>query len=127
MREIVVFPVSDLDSGDIVAPVIDVSDSEKMVGFSFPRCTSSAPDVWPSEDTTIFMLIEQNVDGGDSWRHLLSCPAKGGIMYEGSKRSEVALAYGVTQLFPGVGRRLRCTLTVTGGPLRSTGTLLLDE
>lgn len=121
-----VIPLADYPTGVHEFGPATVSNKAVRLGFSVARCTTATPDIWPNEATTIFVELEGSLDNGATWAEWGSWGAKGGIHVR-KDGTELPESWMMGPLIAGNNRRLRIRVTITNGPLRSSGSMLVDE
>lgn len=116
-----VIPLAGYATGQRTFGPINILDAATSFYFECQRCTSADPTIWPNETTGLNLDAEISLDGGTTWIPAGGFGAVGGIFVLRSGQ-ESALTTFETPLQPGTGRKLRVTITVTNGPLRTSGT-----
>lgn len=111
------FPLTNYAEGTYTLPSSVVPSAARAVSFSIARCTSATPTIWPSASVKISVSLEVSIDNGATWRFLSGYTAEGGIVGKNGVEAPKSSFY--VDLPSGVNRRLRGSLTITGGTLRS--------
>lgn len=94
-----------------------------QISVEVARCTSVDPTIWPNDTTLLDLNIDLSMDGGATvFTSAGTGQAKGGIV---SRNGVEADATRVTLIGipPGANRAVRLSATITGGPLRTSGTI----
>ena len=97
-----------------------VADSDKVTVLTVDRTPAGGLNSLTAA-TTIDLLVEQSDDGGVTWFLIVDGIIQGGPVPQGKAppgTSQVACTFA-----PGTGRRVRATMTVTGGPVTMQGSL----
>lgn len=115
-----VFPLADYPNGTQVTPALTIEDTATSTYFEIARCTSATPTIWSSNTMKISIIQELSFDGGNSWQLVAGFSAVGGIFVE-KNGVESPLNAQITQLPPGVGRKIRAQITLENGPIRTQG------
>ena len=116
-----VLPLNDYPNGTHVG-TFNIGDTVTGWWFEIARCTTADPTIWPNASTTISVQMELSRDNGQTWEGAGWFNAEGGILVQRDGSDTPAVRFSST-LRPGTQRRLRATITIAGGPLRSFGTL----
>lgn len=112
-------PLADYPSGARALPETSVLDAATVFYFEIARCTSADPTIWPDAATTLSLDLEISYDNGATWRDWAGFQDGGGIvMFKGAERAVSTLK---APMEPGANRRIRGTVTITNGPLRTQG------
>jgi len=106
-------------------PEATLPDWAVELTIEIARCTSAEPDVWPLRTTKLVFALEYTFDGttwlawqrGESW---------GGIDLN-KLGVEIEYLTFSAPFTPGVNRKVRGTLTIEGGPLRTTAFITLSS
>lgn len=99
-----------------------IPDDTTVIRFELQRCTTIDPTIWPNASTEVEMGMEASFDDGGTWSPAGGFTAVGGIhiLRSGAELATTSIDVGV---LPGIGRQLRATFTITGGPCRTSGTI----
>lgn len=124
LRE-VTLPLMNYPGGSRQVGPINVPDSARELYFEFLRCTSADTTVWPNEATHIQMDFEGSTDGVN-WIPAGGFGARGGIKTK-LNGEQMSLTTVSISLPPFTGRRLRATVTITNGPMRTQGAFELRD
>lgn len=120
------FPLGDYPSGTNQFGPFNVRPQDELFQLQVRRCTTADPTIWPNVATTLELTMELSVDNGATWQQAGGFKAEGGIIDAGP-RGEVEFTSYKTDLGQGNQRRLRGSVTIINGPLRTEGFLdLLD-
>jgi hypothetical protein len=101
---------------------IDIADDVISVDISIARCTTATPTIWPNASTIVDVLPEISVDGGTTWSEAGRATSNGGISF-GKGGVEVANMLAGGSLPQTTARKYRVTVTISGGPLRSSASI----
>lgn len=118
-----VLPLANYPNGTRVLGPIDFADDVTSVDFSIARCTTATPTIWPNVSTTLDVVPEVSVDGGVTWTEAGAFHSYGGIASGKGGVGEAAFTIGGGSLPAGTNRQYRVTVTIGGGPLRSSATV----
>lgn len=118
----IVLPTRNYQTGTEQVTLPDPPAGATVVAFEIARCTSAEPNIWPNEATVFAARLEESLDGGATWDRAIGFSASGGIVLDKSG-AEATVSSLSAALRAGSNRKLRATVTITNGPLRSTGTL----
>lgn len=111
------FPLANYAAGTRSLPSSIVPDAARAISLSIRRCTTADPTIWPLDTVSVSVMLETSVDGGQSWRPLAGYTAQGGIA--DNKGVEAPESSFYVDLPQGTARRIRGTVTISGGVLRS--------
>ena len=100
---------------------LNVPDFVRYLQFEIARCTSVDLSIWTSALTLLAMRFEVSIDGGE-WRPAGGFDGAGGISRD-RQGNEVTKSLFKVDVPPGVNRRIRATVDISNGPLRTTGTM----
>lgn len=121
-NQIFSFGVTNIPSGTFQIPATSIGASVTSLTLSLARCTTATPTIWPNQTTTLDMQLEVSFDNRASWLPGGSITgAKGGVEL---KRDGVTENPSADFTFSYGGQSptdVRGSLTVTGGPLRTSG------
>lgn len=121
------FPLADYANGTQVTPAMNVRVQDIAFYLSIRRCTTADNTIWPNASTLLDVLVELSEDAGANWRPLGGFTSSGGISPGKGPNGEAPNTGFQTNIGTGNQRRLRATITISGGPLRSEGFIeLLD-
>lgn len=110
-------PLGDYPVGTYSFGPVSVADDVTRIYLRIARRTTATPTIWPSASVAIRLDPEIEIDG--VWRPYAGGQSVGGIVMAkngGELTHDVIGGY----VPPGINRRLRGSLTVTGGTLRSS-------
>ena len=124
MAKIVVFPLGNYNGIRTFGPV-GIDDGLTRVGFELARCTTLEPTIWPDVSTTIELSVEMSLDGGVEWVSCGGFTAQGGIHVRRDDIEAPVSSY-TTWLPAGTNRQARGTLVITNGPLRTSGSVIIE-
>ena len=124
MSSVQIFPLNNYPNG-VHGPFgpVDLADDVTSVLMSVARCTTPTPTIWPNESTVLDVLPEVSTDGGSTWTEAGRSVSPGGIYVSPRNNQEVAFSQSGGSLPVATGRKYRVTVTITGGPLRSSATI----
>lgn len=105
----------------IVGPV-SIGDAITDIVFALARCTTATPTIWPLTTTFLTFMLEQSNDGGVTWIRIGGASSNGGIALDDFGQESPTFSDEVL-LQAGTSRQLRMHITITGGPLRTQGTV----
>lgn len=117
MADITVLPLADYQSGSHIFGPVSVPDGISALVLRVARCTSATPQIWPDASTTFAVSLDVFRDG--EWRNWVGMTSEGGITLN-RQGQEAAFSLIGGALPAGINRKLRGTVTIGGGPLRST-------
>ena len=104
----------------------DVEPGATRWALFLDRCTTATPTIWPNVSTTLKIDAEMSTDGGVTWEYASgSSPSPGGIQIgsDGVMVGENAVYEHSAYLRPAPSRRLRISVVIAGGPLRTSGSV----
>jgi hypothetical protein len=124
MTRSVDLPLANYPNGTRSTAWRTIPNAATYAGVELARCTSADPTTWPSASTMVDLTIEISLDGGNTVALSATsgqCP--GGIV-PGKGGGDAPLTRIALQPLPGgTNRMVRITATVTGGPIRTSGTV----
>jgi hypothetical protein len=98
--------------------------SDTSLRVALARCTPEAPDVWPSKDTRVAIVVE--VLNGSEWTEWLVLTSEGGLAYLDEEQTKVcaetSLYFALPEPKPDA---VKVRLDVENGPPVSRGTVEL--
>lgn len=103
-----------------------VPDWVKFIGVELTRCTAATPTIWPNQSTQFAAVMEMSMDGGSTWGPAGRVTAIGGIFTNKLGVEAQVTAFSAT-VTPGVGRLIRGTASIAGGPLRTEVSVVLSD
>ncbi len=116
----VVLPLATYPNGTTPTDTVDVPDSATVVRIATLRCTAIQSDIWP--DTETFGLFASEIDTGTGFDALQNGAVEGwGGIAKNKFGVDIPEMWCSCALPSGTGRRMRGSLTVTDGPLRTQG------
>lgn len=104
---------------------VNVGNNVQRVGIEIQRCTTATPTVWPDPASSIDVKLDVSFDNGTTWQYAGGAGAVGGIHVrrDGQESAYSSLSIGV----PGSAeRRLRGSVTIVNGPIRTSAAVTLD-
>lgn len=104
----------------------NVPDWVTFIGVELTRCTSATPTIWPNQSTQFEAVMELSMDGGATWEAAGRVTAVGGIYVNKLGVEAQVTAFSAT-VTPGVGRLIRGTASIAGGPLRTEVSVVLSD
>jgi hypothetical protein len=110
-------PLANYPNGVHQLPTYDIPDNATEIEVHIARCTAATPTIWPNASTNIDVRPEVSIDGGP-WVAEGRFTGDGGI-YVNKAGLEVPETFNTIGLPAGVNRKLRASVTITGGPLRT--------
>jgi hypothetical protein len=128
MSSIPVLPLGNYANGTSVlggATGIQVASDVTSIDISLACCTSADPTIWPDINTVLTIKPEVSTDDGVTWVEAGASVTPGGI-HQSKNGGELAFVRSGGSLPAQVGavaRRYRCTVTVAGGPCRTSATV----
>lgn len=113
-------PLADYPSGTQNLPVTSVPDTANFFYLEIQRCTSATPTIWPNEATTLTIDLEISYDNGVTWQDFAGYQDSGGIVinHNGVEQPNSVMQ---APMEPGTKRKLRGTVVIANGPLRTQG------
>jgi hypothetical protein len=123
MGSVVLFPLGNYGNGSRQIGPHTIPGQINSVSFSLLRCTTADPTIWPNASTTFSIAMEVSYDDGVTWEDYGGFSAAGGIVPGKGGVGESAVSKGTWPFSGPVSVQARATVTVSGGPLRSEGTL----
>ena len=120
-----VIPLADYPDGTYQIPESVISNSAVAIDFKLQRCTTATPDIWPNTETTLSVDLEISL-GPNNWQPYVKVEGVAGgiLIFKGSELSEFSCG---GTLPMDNNRRLRGTIVVSGGPLRTQGSIEITE
>lgn len=118
MPEITVAPLANYPNQVREFGPLTVQNGVTEIGFRLRRCTSADLSVWPNESTTVDITVEMSRDNGQTWQPLFEFTAAGGIVSD-RQGNEAQWSGGLTPVTAAPQRRIRGSIVIDGGPLRS--------
>ena len=103
-----------------------IPDDATEIYFEFARCTDATPTIWAQDNRRIKYDQEVSYDGGVTWRYSGGFGCHGGIHVR-RDGTQASLSTIRVRLRPGTGRQLRITITISGGSIRTTGSVELRD
>lgn len=126
MASIEVLPLGNYNGTHVLggATGIQVADDVTSVDISIARCTSATPTIWPNASTVLDIKPEVSCDDGVTWIESGRSISPGGISFIKGQQAAFSISGGsLPPAVNGIARRYRCTVAITGGPLRSSMTV----
>lgn len=119
-------PLADYPNGTQSFTLNNLDNAARVFAVEVRRCTSVDPTIWPNESTTLEISVEASTDNGKTFQPLAATTMIGGIwvLRDGTESAVNRLTVGLPE---GTRRRLRITVAVAGGPLRTSGTVELRD
>lgn len=118
----VVLPLANYPNGTRTVTARVIGDDATKLKLEIQRCTSAAPSIWPNASTQLQVDLEVSYDGGSTWLAAGGFGAAGGV-HVSRGGTELPITFGRFGVPAGTNRQLRATVTISGGPLRSSATL----
>lgn len=122
----VALPLRNYQNGVYDLGPANVPDWATFIGVELTRCTAATQNIWPNESTKFDCIMELSVDGGATWVVAGGMTAIGGVYVNKNGIESQVSDFSVT-VSPGVSRRVRGTVTITGGPLRTEVSIVLRD
>jgi hypothetical protein len=123
-RTVVSVPERNYNANEFIGE-IDLLSTDRGFGFELARYTAATPTIWPNVDTILEIYAELSVDGGATWESAGSCTMSGGPQYRWGE--EVATSRFHARVRSAPQRRLRINVTIVNGPLRTSGSVWLED
>lgn len=120
MAKEVVAPLANYPNGTFNWGPRNILDTDSRISFQVQRCTTADPTIWPNATTQLEIIVEQFSSG--EWREVCGVTAGGGIN-PGRVGGEAPTSGCAGDFFAGTNRQIRGSIAITGGPLRSSGTI----
>jgi hypothetical protein len=117
---VTVVPLATYAAGTYTIGETAISDSIIQLKAAIARCTGSAPNIWTSSSVE-FRAAFDFFDGSAWTNNLYFFSDAGGIRVDHG--ADLPASYAIWHLPDGVGRKLRGSVTITGGSLRSSVTI----
>jgi len=117
------FPLDDYATGIYNIPASIVGSWVTNIYVEIVRCTTENPTIWPNENSEISYRQELSFDNGQTWVAGGGFGAFGGI-YIRKDNTEAQISSFVVGIPPeqdGRNRRLRGTIEIINGPIRTEG------
>ena len=121
MQRIVSLPLSDYASGSRSVTRI-IPDDVEAISIELERNSTLNPSFWASEATIVAVTVDLLV--GQDWRTLGGFGARGGLVVDATDGESLFSSCSV-EIPAGVNRQTRVSVTISGGPCRTRGTLEL--
>lgn len=122
----VALPLKNYQNGDYALGPANVPDWVTFIGVELTRCTTATPTIWPNQSTQFEAVMELSMDGGATWGPAGRVTAIGGIYVNKLGVEAPVTAFGAG-IAPGVGRLIRGTASIAGGPLRTEVSVVLND
>lgn len=90
-------------------------------------CTTADPTIWPDSNSSIELTAEISMDNGDTWTNLFQGKGWGGIQVHNKTGLEIPSMNFDTPIPPGNNRRIRGSMTIENGPIKTTMYLSLNS
>jgi hypothetical protein len=124
MTRTVDLPLANYPNGSRATPFRAIPDDCTRVSVEVARCTTADPTIWPNVSTALDLNIDISLDGGQT----VAFSAQSGHIVGGIQKGLHGLEAAVTRitldgLTPGPNRAARLSGNITGGPLRTFGTV----
>jgi len=123
------FPLDNYPTGVFNIPVKLIEASVTSIYFEIKRCTDADLTIWPNITTEISYNQEVSFDNGQTWIPGGGFGAMGGIhtMRDGTQAPISAFTVFVPPQQGNKKRRLRATVEIMNGPLRTEGFMELRD
>lgn len=116
-------PLADYPNGTRATNFRAIPDDATRISVEVARCTTADPTIWPNASTHLDLSIDLSTDGGLTFLRATSGGIAGGIQ-PGLHGGEAAVTrITMSGIPPGTGRSVRLSGTISGGPLRTQGTV----
>lgn len=120
-----VIPLGNYPSGTREFGPLVIGNSAYGLGIEVQRCTSVDSKVWDDPATTVQWSLELSLDNGQTWNPIGGAFDVGGIRV--GRNGETPFSWYWTSILDGSNRRLRGSVTVTNGPIRTSANVIVDE
>lgn len=125
MTTTTVLPLADYPNGTQSFGPVAVADGVTVINLSLTRHTTATPTIWPNASTTLNLSSEISTDGGTTWRSFAGFGSNGGTAFNDDGTESAASS--ITLSLPAAtNRQIRGTVTIAGGPLRSSGIITVS-
>lgn len=117
------FPLANYAAQTYTLPSSPIPSNATALALSIRRSTEADPTIWPSKNVKVAVSLDLSLDNGQTWTFFSGYTAEGGILKR-KDGTDVEDSYVVLDLPPSAQqRRVRGSLTISGGTLRSEGFL----
>jgi hypothetical protein len=117
---VTVVPLATYAAGTYAIGETALADSIVQLKAAIARCTGAAPTIWPS--SSVGFNASFDFFDGTTWTdNLYFFSDAGGIRVDHG--ADLPASYAIWHLPDGAGRKLRGSVTITGGSLRSSVTI----
>ena len=117
----IVIPLAEYPSGTRTLVPFNLQSQVVALKFELRRMTTTNPTIWNNPETTVAIDLEISRDNGNTWGFLLGFRSHGGISINSrgveAQVSSVSINVEPTDLQ----RRIRGSVTVMNGPIRTEG------
>lgn len=117
-------PLANYPNGTRSTPWRPLTPDITRVSVEVQRCTSVDPTIWPNAATLLDLTIDLSMDGGATvFTSATSGQTPGGIVpgLHGAEADVTRIT--LVDIPAGANRAVRLTATISGGPLRTSGSV----
>lgn len=101
-------------------PTYSLASWATLIKVDIARCTTATPNVWPDRDRSIAFSFDLSLDDGVTWFLLFSGESWGGIDVHSKTGEEIPYTNFVMPLPTAQKRKIRGTVEVKGGSIRTS-------
>jgi hypothetical protein len=124
MTRTVDLPLGNYQNGTRTTGWRAIPDTATFISVELARCTSADPTIWPNASTMVDLTIELSMDGGATvYLRATEGQIPGGIMPGKGGGEAPRSRKALWPIPPGSNRMVRLGASVSGGPIRTSGTI----
>jgi hypothetical protein len=119
--------VADYGNGTHNMPETALPAWANSLGVEVMKCTTPDPTIWPDPESSIRLVAEISMDNGATWANLFDGTSSGGIQVHNKTGLEIPSMKFDTPIPSGNNRRIRGSMTIENGPIKTTMYISLDS
>jgi hypothetical protein len=123
MTRTVDLPLANYPNGSRSTSFRSIPDNATRISVEVARCTTADPTIWPNASTMLDLSIDLSTDGGNTFLRATSGQIAGGIQPGLHGQEATVTRISMVDIPPGTGRSVRLSAVISGGPLRTFGTI----